>query len=53
MRMLKFMPLVGLLLLTACGPDYGDRGTRQYRGDGYGNVGNNSRGSYGYEGHGY
>ncbi|WP_246395652.1 hypothetical protein [Gluconacetobacter tumulisoli] len=51
-RALMLLPLAGLLLLAACGPDYGDRGTRTFRGDGYGNVGY-ARGSYGFEGHGY
>jgi|GEM_PF-1832560 len=38
-------------LLAACGPDYGEMGSRQFRGDGFGNVGF-SRGSYGYDGPG-
>ncbi|ACI52281.1 putative lipoprotein [Gluconacetobacter diazotrophicus PA1 5] len=52
-RALRVLPLAGLLLLAACGPDYGDRGTRQFRGDGYGDVGVNTKGSYGYDGGGY
>ncbi|GBR31839.1 MULTISPECIES: hypothetical protein [Gluconobacter] len=41
---------LGLLAaLAACGPDYGGQGSRQFRGDDYGNVGA-GRSSYGYQG---
>ncbi|GEL62754.1 hypothetical protein KBA01_00400 [Kozakia baliensis] len=43
--------LVAVSLLSACGPDYGETGTRQFRGDGFGNVGF-GQGSYGYDGPG-
>lgn len=38
-----------LAALAACGPDYGGQGSRQFRGDDYGNVGA-GRSSYGYQG---
>lgn len=47
---LKVLPLAGLLLLAACGPNYGDRGTRHLRGNGYGDIGVGAKGSYGFDG---
>lgn len=41
--------LAALAALAACGPDYGGQGSRQFRGDDYGNVGA-GRSSYGYQG---
>ncbi|GBD57490.1 hypothetical protein [Gluconobacter wancherniae] len=38
-----------LVALSACGPDYGSRGSRQFRGDGFGNTGQGVS-SYGYQG---
>lgn len=43
------LALALLVALAACGPDYGGQGSRQYRGDGFGNTGA-GRSSYGYQG---
>ncbi|GBR39071.1 hypothetical protein AA101099_1507 [Neoasaia chiangmaiensis NBRC 101099] len=43
--------IVAAALLVSCGPDYGETGSRQFRGDGFGNVGF-GKGSYGYDGPG-
>ncbi|EHH67995.1 hypothetical protein [Gluconobacter morbifer] len=49
MRFRIGIALALLLTLSACGPDYGERGSRQYRGDGFGNVGA-GQSSFGYQG---
>lgn len=49
MRVKVGLALALLVALAACGPDYGEQGSRQYRGDGFGNTGS-GRSSYGYQG---
>lgn len=43
------LAFVLLAALAACGPDYGGQGSRQFRGDGYGDTGA-GQSSYGYQG---
>ncbi|WP_181441932.1 hypothetical protein [Swingsia samuiensis] len=49
MKIRLVFALILLTSLSACGPDYGSQGTRQFRGDGFGNVGVGVS-SYGYQG---
>lgn len=49
MRFKVGLALAALMALAACGPDYGGQGSRQFRGDGYGNTGS-GRSSFGYQG---
>ncbi|ACI51973.1 conserved hypothetical protein [Gluconacetobacter diazotrophicus PA1 5] len=49
-KTVSVLALAGMLLLAACGPNYGDRGTQKFRGHGYGDVGPSAKGNYGFDG---